>query len=325
MNVIDKFEDNLEVFLKLKNYTEEVLTEPISEGKWSIREMVGHLLYWDKFNLEKMVPFMSNDVALSPFPNHDSHNKEAVTYLKKYKNVEEIIDDFVRTRKQLVYELKKIDQSIEFQIEKEANPFSIKKFVEIFVEHDAHHLNQIREKLENKTFKVETLEGYSPQIGHLVSMMNYARYTTLNAVKGLTVEQLDYLPTKDGNTIGALLLHMAAIEFGFQIGFFDNRKPNKQESEDWGAAYDLGEAGRREIKGYPLEFYIEKLELVRNRTLEELKKRNDEWLYEKAIWDGNSSNNYFIWFHTFEDEINHRGQIRIIKKMLPSNIKLFLN
>ncbi len=113
---------------------------------------------------------------------------------------------------------------------------------------------------------------------------------------------------------------MAAIEIGFQIGQFDKRKPNKQESEEWGAAYRLGELGRKQIKGNPLEFYLEKLEKVRNRTLTELKKRNDGWLYEETVWDNHLSNNYFIWFHTFEDEINHRGQIRILRKALPADL-----
>ncbi|WP_232225617.1 DinB family protein [Oceanobacillus manasiensis] len=151
-------------------------------------------------------------------------------------------------------------------------------------------------------------------------MMNYARYTTLEAVVGLTVEQLDFLPHQNGNSIGALLLHMAAVEFGFQVEFFENRKPNERETEEWGAAYELGELGREQIKGNPLEFYLDKLDVVRTRTLKELQTRSDAWLYEEANWDSVSSNNYFVWFHTFEDEINHRGQIRIIRNMLPYNL-----
>lgn len=124
-----------------------------------------------------------------------------------------------------------------------------------------------------KTFKVEDIQGYSPQIGHLVSMMSYARYTTLKAVEGLTVEQLDFLPHQNGNSIGALLLHMAAVEFGFQVEFFDNRKPNERETDEWGAAYELGKLGRGQIKDNPLKFYIKKLEDVRSRTLEEFKSK----------------------------------------------------
>lgn len=49
-------------------------------------------------------------------------------------------------------------------------------------------------------------------------------------------------------------------------------------------------------------------------------KANNEWLYEEAPWGGVSANNYFIWFHTFEDELSHRGQIRILRNTLPSNL-----
>ncbi|WP_099157501.1 DinB family protein [Virgibacillus ndiopensis] len=166
-------------------------------------------------------------------------------------------------------------------------------------------------------FKISELDGYSPQIGHLILMMNYARYTTLDAVKGLTTEQLDYLVNDESNSIGALLLHIAAVEIGFQIEIFDSRKPNQKEMFEWGAAYELGDLGRAEINGNPLEFYVEKLNQVRNRTLKELKQRDDEWLYEERLWGNDNSNNYFIWFHVFEDELNHRGQIRILRKMLP--------
>ncbi|TFJ91874.1 DinB family protein [Lentibacillus salicampi] len=166
-------------------------------------------------------------------------------------------------------------------------------------------------------YKIKETEGFTSQIGHLVSQMDYARKTTLNAVHGLTTAELDFLPAGDANSIGALLLHIAAIEKGFQIETFDGRRPNEQEMAEWGAAYDLGDKGRQQIKGHPLEFYMTKLEEVRKQTLLEFSNRSDEWLYENRLWGSHPSNNYFIWFHMFEDEINHRGQIRIIRKMLP--------
>lgn len=168
-----------------------------------------------------------------------------------------------------------------------------------------------------KEFKIKDVPGFDTEIGRLVSMMNYARFTTINAVEGLTTEQLDYLQDENSNTIGALLLHMAAVEFGFQVEIFDGREPNKEETDEWGAAYELGKRGRNEIKGQLLDFYLGKLENVRQRTLEEFKKHNDDWLFEERPWDGFPSNNYFIWFHVFEDEINHRGQIRWLRQRLP--------
>jgi hypothetical protein len=55
-------------------------------------------------------------------------------------------------------------------------------------------------------------EGYSPQIGTLVSMMTWNRPPITNAVKGMTVEQLDFLLDSKANTIGALLYHLAATD-----------------------------------------------------------------------------------------------------------------
>ncbi|SDL87070.1 DinB family protein [Sediminibacillus halophilus] len=165
-------------------------------------------------------------------------------------------------------------------------------------------------------YKVREKSGYTPQIGHLVSMMEYARKTTLDAVSGLSTEQLDYLPTEKSNSIGALLLHMAAVEVGFQIEVFDGRSPNDEEKTERGAAYSLGHQGRSEINGNPLDFYLDKLVKVRQRTLAEFRLRNDKLLYEDIQWDGQPSNHFFIWFHVMEDEINHRGQIRIQRKMV---------
>ncbi|RCX21438.1 hypothetical protein DFP94_102191 [Fontibacillus phaseoli] len=90
---------------------------------------------------------------------------------------------------------------------------------------------------------------------------------------------------------------------------------NDEEMAEWGAALNLGAEGREKIKGNDLNYYLEKLDTVRNRTFDLFKTINDEWLYqEEEFWHGKQANRYFMWFHVFEDEINHRGQIRIIKK-----------
>src|SRR5581483_9476373 len=64
-------------------------------------------------------------------------------------------------------------------------------------------------------------EGYSPQIGTLVSQMIWMRGAVLRASRGLTREQLDFLLDEKANTIGALLLHLAATDRLYQINTFD--------------------------------------------------------------------------------------------------------
>ena len=128
----------------------------------------------------------------------------------------------------------------------------------------------------------------------------------------------DYLHDPQSNTIGALLGHIAAVEVAYQVDTFEGRGLTPRERQEWGALLDLGERARREICGRPVAYYLHLLKDVRQKTLGEFAKRDDDWLYEKTpFWGGQPANNYFKWFHVFEDEINHRGQIRWLCKRLP--------
>ncbi|WP_415812994.1 DinB family protein [Mesobacillus thioparans] len=165
-------------------------------------------------------------------------------------------------------------------------------------------------------FLVDQKEGFTPNISHLVSMMNYTRKTTLEAVEGLSAEELDYLVHDEANSIGMLLGHMAAVERVYQIITFEKRFPTEEEERTLSPGLELGEKGKEAFKGFPLEHYLEELQTVRNETFEKFMSLSDAWLFEQTDWWWNQpGNNYFKWFHVFEDEINHRGQIRMIKKM----------
>ena len=164
-------------------------------------------------------------------------------------------------------------------------------------------------------YLIGDIPGFTPQIARLVSMMNYVRHTTISAVEGLTVNELDYLNGSNSNSIGSLLLHIAAAEAGYQAATFDKRELNDEEKHEWGTALALGEKARQEIKGHALDYYLNKLEQVRTKTLSELASRDDQWLDEQTSFgNDNKVNNYFKWFHVFTHEVNHRGQIRLLKR-----------
>jgi hypothetical protein len=122
------------------------LLESISEGKWSIRDIVAHLYYWDKFNLENMIPCMTDGANLPTFPDHDTHNEEGLALLREH-SVASIIDLFIKERRKLIEQLIMIDEDIRFTIGKGKRKFSVESFARIFLEHDLHHLKQINLKL----------------------------------------------------------------------------------------------------------------------------------------------------------------------------------
>jgi uncharacterized damage-inducible protein DinB len=167
-----------------------------------------------------------------------------------------------------------------------------------------------------KFFLITDIPGYTPNISRLICMMNYARQITLESVKGLTVKELDYLHDEQSNSIGALLLHIASTDFYFQKMSLEETEFTEEELKKWKASSELGEAGREEIKGNDLNYYISILNDVRSRTYELLKEKDDVWLEKKVPYEKFESNNFHMWFHVFEDEINHRGQINWLKKRI---------
>jgi len=149
-------------------------------------------------------------------------------------------------------------------------------------------------------------------------MLSHARQTLLQAVDGLSRDELDHLHDATSNTIGALLGHAAAVEHWYQILTFEERKPSASDEAEWSAALNLGEEGRRQIRGRELQSYVDELALAREITLANLAKRDDAWL-ERPLAAAPEMNAHWAWFHVAEDEISHRGQIRWLRTRLHRN------
>ncbi|MFD2565408.1 DinB family protein [Aquimarina rubra] len=165
-------------------------------------------------------------------------------------------------------------------------------------------------------------KGYSPQVGTLLSTMTLMRTWVIGTVKDLSIEQLDFQIDEQSNSIGAMLLHLAATERYYQLNTFDEITWGQWSDDiknEWDVPMGLGKKGREVIKGNPISYYLDKLEKVREVTKKEFAKRDDDWIMKSEPFFGNQpTNNYAKWFHVCEHESNHRGQIKFIIKRLPS-------
>ena len=175
---------------------------------------------------------------------------------------------------------------------------------------------------ENNINIIGPRDGYSPQIGILVSQMEWIRESVILATKGLSQPQLDFLVDSKSNTIGALLMHLAATDVIYQDLTFNKLQDFSPENKTkWGAAMELGDEGRKQIKGHNLDYYVSALTEVRERTFKEFRKRDDKWFAEvdPHFFGDLPTNNFCKWFHVCEHEANHRGQMTVIRKRLPGN------
>ncbi len=137
--------------------------------------------------------------------------------------------------------------------------------------------------LPNRINVMGPRDGFSLHIGTLLSMMTWMRDVILMPVRGMSVEQLDFLLDENSNSIGAMLLHLAATERFYQFHTFEGKELgdfSKEDLDRFNVAMNLGDEARKTIKGNDFNYYLDIMTEVRENTIKEFKKRDDNWLME---------------------------------------------
>lgn len=122
---------------------------PIEKGKWSIRDIVAHIMAWDKNFLEKVIPRLLKQEAVSLEEDMDvqGFNDRAVEYGKTLSQ-EQLLDEAVFNRTRIIAELKKLPEEAFFAVVPGSDSFALFAFLQnMFVAHDAHHQKQIEKYL----------------------------------------------------------------------------------------------------------------------------------------------------------------------------------
>ncbi|WP_416148296.1 DinB family protein [Salipaludibacillus sp. HK11] len=145
----DSLQNMVSFVEKLQRYDEKTLTIPIKPGKWSTREIIGHLYYWDRYLIEAMIPHIAEGAVLPPFPNHDVYNRAAIASLEG-RNASRIIDGFISGRKLLIEQISSLDDKIAFKIRGSEEIFTTDKIIDKFFKHDKLHQGQIETFLSNE-------------------------------------------------------------------------------------------------------------------------------------------------------------------------------
>ncbi|RKL69237.1 hypothetical protein CR203_04190 [Salipaludibacillus neizhouensis] len=126
----------------LQSYDAKMLTVPIKSGKWSIREIIGHLYYWDSYLMESVIPRLAQDASLPPFPYPAVYNRAAIASLEGRK-VSRILEGFITSRKLLIEQIMSLDDQMTFKIRGSEETFTTNKLVDMFSKHDMHHQEQM--------------------------------------------------------------------------------------------------------------------------------------------------------------------------------------
>ncbi len=174
--------------------------------------------------------------------------------------------------------------------------------------------------IELSVATIGNVEGASPQIGSMISMLEDLKSRVESRVQNMSQYELDHLHDEKANRIGALIMHLAAAEKYYQVFTFEGRGFNEEENEIWLDALNLGAAARDKYKGHEVQYYLDIYNEVRAETIAELKKRDDKWFEE--IQPSSDISNHYCWFHVMEHQSSHLGQILFLAKRIPPKVEI---
>ena len=163
---------------------------------------------------------------------------------------------------------------------------------------------------------LEHRAGLSPRIASYYAQLEDVRRETKRYVEGLSPPKLSWSPHSTVESIGTQLLHIAGVERSW-IGEDIERRPM---GEEWALAFPL-RVNLPQVEGEPLEYFLEKLDAVREETRHTLSRLTDDDLAReiRTLDSGPDADSYtieWILYHLIEHEAHHRGQIALMKRLL---------
>ena len=159
------------------------------------------------------------------------------------------------------------------------------------------------------------LPEYEPEIGRWLWSMEEVRRLTIDAVKDLDQETLDWAGSEGtGNSIGSLLYHIALVEMSWLfMDILEQDLPDEVKAE---FPHPMATDGRMtHVPSLPLEKHLGILDHSRQVFLRELRRMPlDDWHRLRSPKDTSYEvTPAWVVFHLIEHEAGHAAQIRCLK------------
>lgn len=150
--ILIHFEYSIDFVKRLLEVSEENWRTPISKGKWTVAEIVGHLTPWDEFLLNDRLPYLFDGTPLPKGPDEGELNRKAAEISRNYSK-EETISNFINVRRSLIITINNLDDELwDRELKIGDTTLKLKEYLNGFKDHDLHHFEQI-----NKVVNVKSL------------------------------------------------------------------------------------------------------------------------------------------------------------------------
>lgn len=131
----------------IKQVTENMdkkLLDKVLDGKWSIKENIGHLIDLEELHEKRLDEFVADKKLLTPADMSNLKTKKAK---HNNKSITELTDKFIESRKQFLHKVKEAPQetltrkAFHGRLNKDMRLLDMLSFMN---EHDLHHIQSIK-------------------------------------------------------------------------------------------------------------------------------------------------------------------------------------
>lgn len=146
--ILESYSKSIRFVNKYVTVRNEVIRQPIAHGKWSIIEIIGHLIAWDEMILKDRLPYIMNNKSLSSLPSVEIVNEQAATWTLSKPSFE-VFEKFILIRTKLIKQIELLNEEIwtrEFSINN--STYTFESYFKGLIQHDEHHFQQCNDFLK---------------------------------------------------------------------------------------------------------------------------------------------------------------------------------
>ncbi|RLQ96298.1 DinB family protein [Falsibacillus albus] len=133
----------------LKTISEENWYQSFREGSWGIADVISHFITWDEFIMKHRLDYLIKDKPLPIFHvDVQAMNKEAMHFARSGIDKDDLIDEFVKVRKELVALIESIpEEKFNKVVWIGKREMTLSNYFEGLIEHDEKHKQEIDESI----------------------------------------------------------------------------------------------------------------------------------------------------------------------------------
>ncbi|AWB44757.1 DinB family protein [Paenibacillus sp. CAA11] len=134
----------------LKGLNEAQWASSLEPGKWSIKDIVAHMMRWDKYFYDTAIAKIAAGEGLTlQHLKYDDFNKEAVDYAANV-STDELIQQAIDIRMKIIHEISVMPEEVIARkyTDADGNEFNIPQYLQDFIWHDRHHMVPLQQHLQ---------------------------------------------------------------------------------------------------------------------------------------------------------------------------------